>query len=137
MSAWLYQMNQADWPPEVYRYEIREKERWRWPYRSKRGRALLRTGDTLVFFYAPAGGRDPGFYGWAVVERWDEEERLVYFTPVAPSDHLKMDPWWSDDAKKIADEVRGRMAQATLFLIPEKKLAIIRRGIRSWLRPRE
>lgn len=134
MSAWLYQINQADWPPETYRYEIREGERWRWPYGSKRGRALLRVGDTLVFFYAPAGGQDPGFYGWAMVERWDEESRLVYFVPIAPSDYLKMDPWWGDDAKRVADKIRGRMAQATLFLISRKELSSIRNGIRSWLR---
>lgn len=32
MATWLYQINQKEWPPERYRVEIWEGERWRWPF---------------------------------------------------------------------------------------------------------
>ena len=133
MSAWLYQMNQEDWAAEKYRYEIRENQRWRWSYNRKQSPGLPDPGDTLVFFYAPRKAKDPGFYGWAIVERCDKEERLVYFTPVAPSDRLKMNPWWDDDAKRIASEIRGKRPRATLFEIPGPIMPKIRRGISRWL----
>ena len=57
-----YQLNSKDWPPETFRYEIWERERWHWGYGKKRGDAVPATGDTIVFFYAPSGGDDPGIY---------------------------------------------------------------------------
>ena len=133
MSMWLYQLNQKDWPPEVFRYEIWERERWHWGYGQKRGDATPATGDTLVFFYAASGGDNPGIYAWAVVERCDEKSGTLYFIPATPTDHLKMDPWWDEAAKKLADETRGPMKQATLFLIGEDLVPKVRHGIKSWL----
>jgi hypothetical protein len=133
MSTWLYQLNPKDWPPETFRYEIWERERWHWGYGQKRGTAVPATGDTIVFFYAPSGGSDPGIYGWAVVERCDTENSTLYFIPVTPTDHLKMDPWWDEKAKEVADEIRGGMKQATLFQVPDDKIAEIRAGVRKWL----
>lgn len=135
MSTWLYQLNQRDWPPEVFRYEVRENQRWRWRYGKIIGDARPTAGDTLVFFYARTGGNDPGFYAWAVLDRWDEENELLYFTPMPPTDYLKMNPWWGDEAGAVATEIRGKMKQATLFLIPDERLFTIRRGITNWLFP--
>jgi hypothetical protein len=132
MSNWLYQLNPKDWPPETFRYEIWEKQRWHWPYGQKRGEASPATGDTIVFFYAPSGGADPGIYGQAVVELCDGKSKTLYFIPVAPTDRLKMDPWWNDEVKKIVDEIRGGMKQATLFTVSAEQVRKIRLGIRNW-----
>jgi hypothetical protein len=133
MSMWLYQLNPVDWPPEIFRYEIWEQERWHWGYGQKRGDANPAVGDTIVFFYAPSGGKDPGIYGWAVIERCDLKSGTLYFIPVSPTDHLKMDPWWDKQASKVADEIRGPMKQATLFQVPQAKVSVVRSGIRKWL----
>jgi hypothetical protein len=87
----------------------------------------------MVFFYAPSGGNDPGFYGWAVVLEWLEDGSYLYFRAVAPSDHLKMHPWWDDDARALADEIRGKMKQRTLWLVPEELVNQLRKGFTSWL----
>jgi len=133
MSMWIYQLNQENWSPEIFRYEIWEQQRWSWPYGKKVGDDNPAPGDTLVFFYAPRGGNEPGIYGWAVIERWDGESKTVYFIPATPTDYLKMDPWWDEDAKKILNEIRGRMKQATLFLVPKDKVFAIRHGIKKSL----
>lgn len=133
MSMWLYQLNQKDWRPEIFRYEIWERERWHWGYGQKRDAKDPAVGDTIVFFYAKSGGDDPGIYGWAIVERWDLGSNTLYFIPVAPTDRLKMHPWWDNEAKMVTDEVRGGMKQATLFLVPDDKISEIRSGIRTWL----
>jgi len=88
-------------------------------------------GDTIVFYYARSGANDPGFYGWALVERCEGD--TLYFIPVAPTDHLKMDPWWDKEAIKLANEIRGGMKQATLFQVPDEKISKIRTGFRKWL----
>ena len=65
----------------------------------------------------------------------DLEDRL-YFIPSAPTNHLKMDPWWDGDkgeVKKMTDEIRGGMPAATLFLIPEAEIRQNRDGIKRWL----
>ncbi|EIP98086.1 hypothetical protein OpiT1DRAFT_02536 [Opitutaceae bacterium TAV1] len=106
MSTWLYQLNAQDWSPETFRYEIWEGKPWHWRYGKKLAKALPETGDTIVFFYAPSGCDDPGFYGWAVLERCHAESQTLYFLPAAPTNHLKMDPWWNDDAKRLVDAIR-------------------------------
>lgn len=133
MSTWLYQLNPTTWPPETFRYEIWERERWHWGYGNKRGADEPKTGDTLVFYYARSGGTDPGIYGWAVVERCDVDSHTLYFIPVAPTDRLKMHPWWDHEMKALSDEVRGGMKQATLFEMSGEDRDRIRSGIRSWL----
>ena len=95
MAMWLYQLSQNDWPPNNYRLEVWEGERWAWPVRRMTGGDdPPREGDRVVFFYAPSRGSEAGFYGWAIVLDWREEERSLYFRAVAPSDQLKMHPWW-------------------------------------------
>jgi hypothetical protein len=132
---WLYQMNQQDWKPNRYRLDVWEGERWSWPVRKKVPRGgTPRAGDRVVFFYAKTGGDEPGFYGWALVLDWCEDQRRMYFRPVAPSDHLKMDPWWDTDAEDIADRVRGEVKRGTLWQIREEKLsARLSAGITAWL----
>lgn len=133
MSMWLYQLNQKSWPPNIFRYEIWEHQRWHWSYGQKRGDANPEVGDVLVFFYAASAGTDPGIYAWAVVERCDIENATLYFIPTTPTNHLKMDPWWDDEAKKLTDEIRGPMKQATLFQVPEEIVPKLRHGIKKWL----
>ncbi len=135
MSTWLYQLNAKDWTPETFRYEIWEGKPWHWGYGKKLSKALPQTGDTLVFFYAPTGCKeiDRGFYGWAVLERLHPDNETLYFLPAAPTNHLKMDPWWSDDAKRLVDAIRGKMTQATLFRIEDEELKTLRTALRHHL----
>jgi hypothetical protein len=109
MSTWLYQIRQTNWPTGNFRQEIWEGERWQWSYGSKRSKESPELGDILIFFYAPSGGGDHGFFGWAVVDRHDSNEKTVYFTPTAPTNHLKMDPWSDKVSAQIANDIRGRM----------------------------
>jgi hypothetical protein len=98
MAMWPYRINREQWPPERYRIEIWERERWSWLVgrvsRGGRDSEDARPGDNVVFFYAPTGGTDCGFYGWAVVLEWLEQgaARESYFRPLSPSDHLKTNP---------------------------------------------
>jgi hypothetical protein len=135
MSMWLYQLSPGLWSPERYRLEIWEGERWNWPVGGKSGAGQVpKPGDTVVFFYAPSGGTDPGFYGWAVVLEWHEPaSSQLYFRPTAPSDSLKMFPWWDRSAEQIANRIRGKMKQRTLWVIPWKLAVQVRQGIVSWL----
>ncbi len=133
MTMWLYQMDQRQWPPNSYRLDIWETERWAWPVGRKASTGSPKPGDRVVFFYAKSGGVEPGFYGWAVILDWHEDERGMYFRPVAPSDHLKMHPWWDAAAEKIADEVRGAVKQGTLWEVPDKLASDISAHITAWL----
>src|SRR5262249_50371889 len=119
MSTWLYQISPQIWDPGRYRLEIWEGERWAWSVGARAGSGTdPQPGDTVVFFCSPTGGNDPGFYGWAVVLDWHQpNDTPLYFRPVAPSDHLKMDPWWDHEAKALADEIRGKVKRRTLWLI--------------------
>ena len=76
---------------------------------------------------------DRGFYGWAVIERHHEENQSLYFIPVAPTNRLKMDPWWNDEAKALADRMRGGMPKATLFRIKDADLKTLRSALRRHL----
>jgi hypothetical protein len=134
MSMWLYQMNQQQWGPNRFRLEIWEGERWSWEV----GNKLPATeepepGDTVLFFYAPSGGHDAGFYGWGVISKWMKEERALYFIPTAPTNHLKMHPWWDDEAKEIADTIRGTVKQATLWSVGDDMVTAVRRGFTGWV----
>jgi hypothetical protein len=133
MTMWLYQMDQKQWPPSSYRLDIWENERWSWPVGRKASGGNLKPGDRIVFFYARSGGIEPGFYGWAVVLDWHEDERGMYFRPVAPSDHLKMHPWWDDAANRVTDEIRGKVKQGTLWQVPDDLARAISTGITGWL----
>lgn len=137
MGTWFYQINAQNWPPERYRAEIWEGERWYWPVGSiMQGRPAPQVGDTVVFFYARTGCQDPGFYGWAVIVEWldREGEKGMYFRPVRPSDWLKMDPWWDEEASRLGDEIRGAMPRGTMWRVREDLVPAIRRGIAQWLR---
>jgi hypothetical protein len=112
-----------------------ENERWRWRVGRKASTGSPKPGDRVVFFYAKSSGNEPGFYGWAVVLDWHEDERGMYFRPVAPSDHLKMHPWWDANAEGIADEIRGKFKQGTLWKVPDHLSPDISKGITAWLSP--
>jgi hypothetical protein len=133
VAMWLYQMDQGQWSPNKYRLEIWERERWTWRVGRKASTGTPKPGDSVVFFYAPRGGPEPGFYGWALVLGWDEDERSMHFRPVAPSDHLKMDPWWDPAAKDIADKVRGKVKRGNLWEVRKDLSEDISRGITAWL----
>jgi hypothetical protein len=86
-----------------------------------------------VFFYAPSGGSEAGFYGWAIVLDMHDDDRGMYFRPVSPSDYLKMNPWWDADAKVLADAIRGKVKQGTLWKVADEVAPALSRGITAWL----
>ncbi len=147
MAMWLYQLSQDagttndtggptnDWPPNRYRLSVWENEPWRWRVGMKFGPEDPKPGDILAFYYARTTGNDGGFYGWAVVLEWSAagKEPLVYFRPVAPSDHLKMHPWSDANANQVADEIREKQNQGTLWPVSQKLEQRLRRGITAWL----
>ncbi len=133
MAMWLYQMDQQQWPPNSYRVDIWQNERWTWPVGRKRSTGSPEPGDRVVFFYAPSGGIEPGFYGWAIVLDWHEDKRGMYFRPVATSDHLKMHPWWDAAAEEIANAVRGKVKRGTLWKVRDDLAKKISAGIAAWL----
>lgn len=139
MATWLYQLNEKAWSPNRYRLEIWDGERWSWPVGKISDSGHPEAGDTVVFFYVPTGCSDPGFYGWAVVldflpgrEAGTGGSDTLYFVPVAPSNHLKMSPWWDDDATKLADDIRGAVKQGTLWRVRNDLIAPLRHGITGW-----
>jgi len=135
VSTWLYQINQQWWEPRRYRVEIWEGERWSWPVGRKTGaKEQPQAGDTVAFFYAPTGGHDPGFYGWAIITEWlpGEDRDEMYFRPASPSDHLKMHPWWDSEAQVLADQIRGAVKQGTLWHVTEELAQVLRQGITRW-----
>jgi hypothetical protein len=134
MSTWLYQLNGLNWSPEIFRYEIWEGKSWHWEYGKKRGDVEIKTGDTLIFYYTPSGCKEPGIYGWAVLERCDEKSQTLYFVPAAPTDRLKKDPWWNEkETKALVNKIRKNMPQATLFLINDDERDELRAALRLWL----
>lgn len=135
MSAWLYQMNQGLWPPNSFRLDVWENERWSWPIGRVRGDARPKPGDRLYFFFAPSGGEEGGIYGWAVVLDWPEsdDDSRVRFRPVHPSDQLKMCPWWDAEVKELVDEARGRVKQGTVWPLKDGVAKRLGRGIGRWL----
>ena len=137
MSMWLYQLNQKNHPPSAFRYDIWENQRWHWDYGMKRGAKQIEAGDTVVFFYSVSAGDDPGIYAWAVIERCSPNDNTIYFIPTAPSNHLKMDPWWDDEAEQLVNKIRGKVKQGTLFPVAEDIIPRIRRGITKWLCPKQ
>jgi hypothetical protein len=90
----------------------------------------------VVFFNSRSGAADSGFYGWAIILEWYEAlgPANMYFRPVAPSDTLKMNPWGDGDALALADEIRGRVKQGTLWRIADEMVPRLRKGIFEWLR---
>jgi hypothetical protein len=136
MSYWFYQINQENWEPERFRIEVWENERWSWTVGTLRGGEEPQPGDSVAFFYARAHGPDPGFYGWAVVLEYHKAHdgsKTLYFRPVAPTNHLKMHPWWNDEAQDLANEVRGVVAQGTVWRVSDELWRRIRRGITTWV----
>jgi signal peptidase I len=135
MTTWLYQLSPKVWSPDRYRLEIWEGERWNWPVGEKHPASEIpEPGDIIVFFYSPTGGIDPGYYGWAIVLEWFEgSSSPLYFRPVAPSDYLKMRPWWNEDANNLANKIRGAVKQGTMWKLPDRLVPEIRGGICRWL----
>lgn len=135
MSTWLYQISPKLWSPEQYRFEVWERQDWAWPVGQKVTRGKVpAAGDTVVFFFSPTGGVDPGVYGWAVILAWlNDSDRELRFRPVAPSDYLKMDPWWDNNVSAIANRIRGNVKQGTLWPIAITDAKQLRAGISSWL----
>ena|SRR5215469_9829394 len=136
MSYWFYQITQETWEPERFRIEIWENERWSWIVPTLRGGGEPQPGDSVVFYYAKAHGTDPGFYGWAVVLEYrkpPDDHKKLYFRPVAPTNHLKMHPRWNYEAHSLANEVRGAVAQGTLWRVSDELWKRVRRGITTWI----
>jgi hypothetical protein len=146
---WLYQLNQEKWPPGLFRRDIWEGVPWHFKCglirKPSEGEGSLTLGDVVVFFYTEAKGQEPGIYGWAVVDRIDKvdggglEDRL-HFIPSAPTNHLKMDPWWDKQVEEITGRIRKPLYTATLFEfgvleVTQGTPKEIRDGIKKWLSP--
>ena len=134
MSTWIYQMNQTNWPLAVFRKEVREHRKRRLIRGKKVGPAPISAGDTIVFFYARTVSKLPGFCAVAVVDGYDENSRTIGFTAVTPSDSLKNNLWWSEDAADLANRIRGKSKRGTLFQVPAACVSELRAGIRAWLK---
>jgi hypothetical protein len=138
MSMWFYQLSENEYPSRSYRLDIWENTPWAFGLTDRKITGadgnLPRRGDRVVFFYAPTGCPEPGYYGWAIVieSRDDSDGKWMFFRPTAPSDRLKMYPWGDDEARKIADDVRAPVWTGTLWLVPEKLAVKIGAGILSW-----
>jgi hypothetical protein len=134
MATWLYQLSANRWSPERYRADVWEGERWRYSVgRTVGGGETPKPGDTVVFFYAKHENTDPGFYGWGVLLDGHEPTETLSFRPTAPSDFLKMTPWWDEEADRLADTIRGNVPLATLFLVKDEDARKLRAGIIAWL----
>lgn len=134
MSTWMYQINPQNWSPQRYRLEIWEGEKWAWEVGHKNMKGHTpEPGDVVVFFNTAAGGKDAGFMGWAVILEWFENGTEMYFRPVAPSDQLKMHPWSDQQAITIANEIRGKVKQGTLWYVEDELALRLRQGIFRWL----
>jgi len=133
MSMWLYQMDQSQWAPNSYRIDIWENERWSWAIGRRASTDRPARGDRVVFFYTPSRHSEPGIYGWTIVLDMHDDERGMYFRPVSPSDHLKMHPWWDAEAKALADRIRGKVKQGTLWLVQDEVATSLTAGITQWL----
>ena len=134
MSVWLYQIDSQNWSPNRYRFELWEGERWSWGVgRKVPANQTPESGDIVTFFYAKSAGLEPGFYGWAVVLEWYAETNEMYFRTVAPSDWLKMDPWWDKEAAALADAIRGKVKQGTMWLLDHAQGSRLRQGVQKWL----
>jgi hypothetical protein len=128
MAYWLYQMSSKDWSSNLYRLEVWESEHTNWQiHRKVPADKTPEAGDTMVLFYAPAGENDPGIYGWAVVIRFDGIE--IRFKPSSPSDYMKMKPVWDNEVKNIINQIRGRVAQGTVWEIEESLFKQLRQKI--------
>jgi hypothetical protein len=138
MAMWLYQLSQNTWPVNNYRLDIWEGERWCWEVRRVVGDDVPVPGDTIYFFYVKADCPAPGFYAWAVVLQCvvERDDRRIYFRPVAPSDQLKMCPWWDGpdgSVQKLVTQIRGAVARGTLWRVPDELVPTIGRGIARWV----
>jgi hypothetical protein len=147
---WLYQLNQEKHPPGLFRRDIWEGQHWHFSRgqirKSVEGAEPPKLGEVVVFLYSEASGSEPGIYGWAVIDRIDEEDPdglkdRLHFIPAAPTNHLKMDPWWDDHVKEIAKRIKEPMHMATLFEfgildITQNAPNEIRIGIKNWLKGR-
>jgi hypothetical protein len=128
MSTWLYQMSQTEWSPNAYRMEVWEGRSVPWPVgQMNSGGARPEEGDVIVLLFAPSRGPEGGFCGWGVVTKWQERSKRVTYRPVSPTDRLKLCFWWDEDAKRIADGIRGRMKQGTMWLVEDELALDLRR----------
>ena len=140
MAMWFYQFNPDIWPPTRFRLDVWENERWRWQVGKGRitpADGKPEPGEIVVFFYT-GGGPVGGFYGWAVILRWDDKiedagDPWMHFRPVAPSDRLKMCPWNDARAMDLAKQVRGGGTfVGTLWRVPDDLEAALRTGFVEW-----
>jgi len=137
MAMWFYQLSEEIWPTTDYRFEVWEGEKSEWGLGpSPRLNGLLpQPGDTVALFYAKTGCDEPGFYGIAVIIRVYEQEgeQRIYFRPCAPSDRLKIWPWWDGEVIAIADEIRQRANRGRFWSVSKDVQTRIEKGIHRWV----
>jgi hypothetical protein len=135
MSMWMFQLSQKYWSPQNFRCDIWEGRSWHWGHQKIQSSNHIQPqpGDVMFFFFSKDKCDEPGIYGWAVVDRLQNE--TIYFTPTAPTNHLKIDPWWNtkDVQEKIIDVIRRKQPQATVFEVPDEIVPLVKRGMKRWL----
>ncbi len=135
MKTWLYQLDAKKWSPNLFRCAIWEGRQWQWNRkRSRPADAVPDPGDALLFFYT-MGTKEPGIYGWGIIDRCEDfgDDKMLNFTPTAPTNHLKVDPWWDTECERIVTEIRPMPNAGTLLEVPENLVPQIRRGIKRWV----
>lgn len=140
MTMWLYQLSQNEQyehPPTQYRLDVWEDMPWNWFVGNIRdGENPPPVAGEIVVFYYSGDGIEGGFYGWAVILRWqndgDRGGRRLHFRPVAPSNILKMCPWNDGEAGRLANDIRGSNPRNTMFRVPEQFEQQLRQGMASW-----
>lgn len=84
-----------------------------------------------MFYCAKSRGSDPGFCAWGVVTEFYEDAEMLYFIRQGQPT-IMMTPWWDEEAERLADRIRGKMKQATLWRVGAERDEL-RDGIRRWL----
>jgi hypothetical protein len=105
------------WKESQYRLQVWESTPVFWPARQIRGPLLPAPGDRMLCWYVRTGGETPGLCGWGIVLSFDEESNEIAWRPVYPSDLLKMRPLFDESISARIDEVRGKFAQGTMWMI--------------------
>lgn len=152
MAVWLYQMtadkrNKDAYSPGDYRKDVHEPPRGvsfaaapktKWGVGKIRSKSGLppRTLDLVVFFFAPAGNKEPGIYGWGVIHGYDAANRELSFCVVSPSDILKLRPAWDNDIKNLVDKIRG-FPRGNMWEITDEDWAAIQMEVGCHMRPED
>jgi len=134
MTVWLYQMNAKRpledgdfYTPDDYQAEVESEEYLEWLTREVRPKEVEpKAGDTIFYWFVAAGTDQPGLYGLGIIfgcyecPEYNTEHKCIEHLPVSPSEILRDNPIYDDEAQEIVNEIRGtQTAFATMFAIDD------------------